>query len=359
MTQQDVYSRPPAQYEAIDEGWSVLTVRASAVTDCQRKLYYSASSVPESDEVPVGSRNVMQLGQTLEPEVLRRMQDLGWEFLDEPITDLFHAYFSDHIRVSGVIDAYGLPPQQEGHPHEWCVVEVKTHNANAFLQIRQYGNYIAQPAAVAQLAMYRQMAILMDDIPAEAECVIASMNRDNGELHIEPFRPEVLDEVAREIARSWDNSQHERFQSSEVPPPGYVVDDYHCLSCEWRSHCGNVSQPVEPQEASAGDPAELEAVVAAFREWETAQQIAEQYKVPEHLEKQAKQLAMNYMQRFNERSIDIRGSSGQNYTVSLSERKSVEVDKDQVRFLLNPEQWQQVIQEKYTRPFVSFRKNRS
>ena len=68
------YDRPPAQMTP--DGFC--EIRASAVGDCQRRLFYSAGNVPKTDAVPEPAQRVMDYGNLLERQVLRMLEDCGW-----------------------------------------------------------------------------------------------------------------------------------------------------------------------------------------------------------------------------------------------------------------------------------------
>ena len=71
----DPYSRPNAQF--VEDG--VLEIRASAMGDCRRALWYAATGHPVTNPTPDFSLTVMEAGTALEPVVLRAMERAGWE----------------------------------------------------------------------------------------------------------------------------------------------------------------------------------------------------------------------------------------------------------------------------------------
>ena len=73
MEQNDIYSRPAAQFED-----GTLVVRPTAAKGCRRMLWYTATGGEPSNPPTSSALMVMEAGTALEPVVLRAMERAGW-----------------------------------------------------------------------------------------------------------------------------------------------------------------------------------------------------------------------------------------------------------------------------------------
>ena len=71
----DAYSRPNARFG--EDG--TLEIRASAVGNCRRALWYEANEYPVTNPRTEESLTVLEAGNALEPVVLRAMRRAGWD----------------------------------------------------------------------------------------------------------------------------------------------------------------------------------------------------------------------------------------------------------------------------------------
>ena len=144
----DPYSRPNAQFT--EDG--VLEVRASAMGDCRRALWYAATGHPVTNPTAESALTVMEAGTALEPVVLRAMERAGWEIhpADRDNPQRVSVPISPTMRVSGHPDATGIMPIFGGE----AVIEVKTRNPDAFKRWQVLGAERSHPNAVAQAAVY-------------------------------------------------------------------------------------------------------------------------------------------------------------------------------------------------------------
>ena len=122
----DPYSRPNAQFT--EDG--VLEIRASAMGDCRRALWYAATGHPVTNPTAESALTLMEAGTALEPVVLRAMERAGWEIrpTDRDNPQRVSVPIGPTMRVSGHLDATGVMPIFGGE----AVIEVKTRNPDAF-----------------------------------------------------------------------------------------------------------------------------------------------------------------------------------------------------------------------------------
>ena len=147
--QTDVYSRPNARF---DQG-GTLEIRASAVGNCRRALWYEATghqvTNPRSDD----SITMLEAGNALEPVVLRAMQRAGWDITatDRDNPQMVSLRLGPTLVVSGHVDAAGVAPIFGNEP---SIVEVKTRGPEAYKKWRTLGAERSHPESVWQAAFY-------------------------------------------------------------------------------------------------------------------------------------------------------------------------------------------------------------
>ena len=167
LTSSDVFSRPAARFVA--DG---LDIRASALGQCRRALWYTATEQPVTNPPEPESLTLLEAGNALEPVVVRAMRRAGWRVSpadrDEPQSVSVEA--APGLTVTGHPDATGCPPPEGGAAAaveqflfgadepagstEDLVIEVKTRGPEAFKRWRTLGAERSHPESVAQAACY-------------------------------------------------------------------------------------------------------------------------------------------------------------------------------------------------------------
>ncbi len=120
-TKEAIYSRPNARFDA--DG--TLEIRASAVGNCRRALWYEANEYPVTNARTEGSLTVLEAGNALEPVVLRAMRRTGWDITpaDRDNPQSVSLRLGPTLVVTGHVDATGVVPIFGDQP---SVIEIKT-----------------------------------------------------------------------------------------------------------------------------------------------------------------------------------------------------------------------------------------
>ena len=145
----DVYSRPNARFDA--DG--TLEIRASAVGNCRRSLWYEANEFPVTNARTEESLTVLEAGNALEPVVLRAMRRAGWDITptDRDNPEMMSLRLGPTLVVTGHVDATGVVPIFGDEP---SVIEIKTRGPEAYKRWRKLGAERSHPESVAQAAFY-------------------------------------------------------------------------------------------------------------------------------------------------------------------------------------------------------------
>ena len=145
----DVYSRPNARFDA--DG--TLEIRASAVGNCRRALWYEATGYAVTNPRTEESLTVLEAGNALEPVVLRAMRRTGWDITpaDRENPEMMSMRLGPALVVTGHVDATGVVPIFGDEP---SVIEIKTRGPEAYKRWRTLGAERSHPESVWQAALY-------------------------------------------------------------------------------------------------------------------------------------------------------------------------------------------------------------
>ena len=351
-----IYERPAAEILFDDDDNGSVVIRASQATSCQRQLYYAITGEEQTNEVTPQAQARMEMGKALEPVVMDLLRARGWIVAapkmdeDNPEDSIHFVYLAGNpeVYLSGIPDCIAMD-EMNGSDH--FVVEIKTRGANPFRYVKMQGNWRAQFGAVVQLAMYRQGLIEREEIGDTVDCCIVTMNKDDGELDIEWFRPDLLDAAMTQVT----NMLHIKVASwleEEVPEPGHEPGSWQCNSCQWLDTCGNNE---DLKIDLSGEKISEEEVLTALRDWEEVK-LAE---VP--IDKDAvaypRAVMLRYMQGLGIDKVTLQGETS-NWNVSVRQKDTISLNDHLVRYYLTPEQYDECLEIKSGEPYPEIRKGK-
>ena len=336
----DVYSRPAARFD--DDG--SLEIRASAVGNCRRALWYEAtgheSTNPRSEE----SLTVTEVGNALEPVVLRAMERAGWEVRpNDPL---------DPKRVTvdiGTDPVTGRGPgiKVTGHPDaigrlgdgDLMMVEVKTRGPEAFKRWQTLGAERSHPDSVAQAGFY---SLGVFHVPRDV--AIATMDTGDRTWDYEVIPAERVEQARQDACERIGALMvhYHRYgdDPDALPERDFPTGHWRCRSCPFLAKC---SQGREADMfADADEQAEAEPVsdedardaVAAYAEAQAAM------KEPEKAKRAALDTLKAWMRRFGDSKATV-GSR----TVSLVTSKRYNVNYRKLNAVLDPETRAEIVTE--------------
>ena len=266
----DVYSRPNARFG--DDG--TLEIRASAVGNCRRALWYEANEYPVTNARTEESLMVLEAGNALEPVVLKAMRRAGWEIdaTDRGNPEMMSLRLGPKLVVTGHVDATGVVPIFGDEP---SVIEIKTRGPEAYKRWWKLGGERSHPESVAQAAFYSYGTF------GEArDVVIATMDTGSRQWDFEVIPAE---RVATAFHRACErlgtigahNLLHGR-DSQVLPERDFTADDWQCQRCPFLNTClpGSAAAGPDPDEGEENaEPVNDEEAEAALREYENAQEM--------------------------------------------------------------------------------------
>ena len=266
----DVYSRPNARFDA--DG--TLEIRASAVGNCRRALWYTATEHEVTNPTPEESLTVLEAGNALEPVVIRAMRRAGWDITpaDRDNPEMMSMRFGPNLVVTGHVDATGVVPI---FGEQASVIEIKTRGPEAYKRWRTLGAERSHPESVAQAAFYSYGTF------GEArDAVIATMDTGSRQWDFEVIPAERVERAfAQACERLHSLSAHHRLHGTDpevLPERDFTADDWQCKRCPFLNTCLPGSAAVEEPEdepAEDAEPVSDEEAQAALREYENAQEM--------------------------------------------------------------------------------------
>ena len=266
----DVYSRPNARFG--DDG--TLEIRASAVGNCRRALWYEATGHQVTNPRGDDSLTMLEAGNALEPVVLRAMQRAGWDITptDRDNPRMVSLRLGPTLAVSGHVDAAGVAPIFGIEP---SIVEVKTRGPEAYKKWRTLGAERSHPESVWQAAFYTYGAF-----EEARDLVIATLDTGNRvwDYEVIPAR-RVERAFDQACARLGELAAHHLVNGPDpyvLPERDFTADDWQCKRCPFLNACLPGSAAVEEAEDEPAVDAGLvtdDEAQAALREYEQAQEM--------------------------------------------------------------------------------------
>ena len=353
--QADAYSRPAARFE--DGG---LDIRASALGQCRRALWYAATEQPVTNPPEPDSLTLLEAGNALEPVVVRAMQRDGWlvSAADREEPQSVTVEVSDRLTVTGHPDATGYLPPEGGavaaveqflfgadmppEQGDELVIEIKTRGPEAFKHWQTLGAERSHPESVAQAACYSLG--LFGEV---RDIVIATL--DTGARR---WDHEVI--PAARAERAWNAAcsrlsalaeHHEACgpDPDALPERDFTAADWQCKRCPYLNLCqpGEAAALEDETDAEPVEPVTDEAAQAALRDYEQAQS---QNKASDQDKRTALKTLQRWLQTKGESKARLEGSA-KTRTVGMVASRRYSVDHQRLNALLDPERRAEIVTE--------------
>ena len=356
--QAHTYSRPAARFQD-----GQLDIRASALGQCRRALWYAATAQPVTNPTDRDSLTLLEAGNALEPVVVRAMQRDGWRVsaADRGEPQSVTVEVSDRLTVTGHPDATGfLPPEsgiaaaveqflfgvdepgEPGEPGDELVIEIKTRGPEAFKHWQTLGAERSHPESVAQAACYSLG--LFGEV---RDIVIATL--DTGARR---WDYEVI--PAARAERAWDaacrrlsalTEHHEACgpDPEALPDRDFAASDWQCRRCPYLNLCqpGEAAAPEDDTDSEPAEPVSDEAAQAALLDYEQAQS---QLKSLDADKRSALKTLQRWLETKGEPKARLEGSA-KTRTVGMVSSRRYAVDHQRLNALLDPEQRAEIVTE--------------
>ena len=329
----DPYSRPNAQFR--EDG--VLEVRASAVGDCRRALWYAATSHPVTNPPADSALTVMEAGTALEPVVLRAMERAGWDIRPNDREDPAQASVAigPTALISGHPDATGVMPIFGGE----AVIEVKTRNPDAFKRWQVLGAERSHPNAVVQAAVYT-----LGTYGKMRDAVIACMDTGSRTWDYEVISAERLGKALSDASkRLGELAAHHVLIGPDpdaLPERDFTTESWQCRSCPFLAAC----QPEAVTEVS--DLEEDDREVGEVNDNDARQAVSDYLSAQDAVRgpELAKRAALDKLKAWmTGRESGKAGIDG--HTVSLVQSRRYTVDHKRLNAALDPETRAEIVTE--------------
>ena len=329
-TNTDVYSRPNARFD----GDGTLEIRASAVGNCRRALWYEATghqvTNPRSDD----SLTMLEAGNALEPVVLRAMARAGWDITptDRDNPRMVSLRLGPTLLVSGHVDAAGVAPIFGNEP---SIVEVKTRGPEAFKKWRTLGAERSHPESVWQAAFYTY-----GTFDEARDVVIATLDTGGRTWDYEVIPAHRVKRAFEQAcARLGELAAHHVINGPDpevLPERDFTADDWQCKRCPFLNACLPGMAAVESEDepdTEPADPVTDEEARAALAEYE---QVQEMLKALEEDKAWALGMLRQWLRQLGEDKAKLEGGK-KTRTVGMVKSTRYNVDHKRLNALLDPE----------------------
>ncbi|MCY4619187.1 MAG: PD-(D/E)XK nuclease family protein [Chloroflexi bacterium] len=330
------YDRPAARFTDDEQ----LEVRASALGQCRRALWYAATEQDVTNPMSDETKTVLEAGQALEAVVVRAMQRRFWTVTpadpDAPLQVEVEAgpglTVTGHPDATGAIELFG----------DESVIEVKTRGPEAFKRWQTLGAERSHPDSVAQAACY--------SLGLYGECrdvVIATL--DTG---ARSWDYEVI--PAERVERAWDRAcerlaplaEHYELHGPNpeaLPERDFTASDWQCQRCPYLNVCqpGEAAEAVDEADAEPTEPVSDEVAHDALLKYE---QIQQQLKSLDADKRGALKTLQHWLQQKGEAKARLEGSA-KTRTVGMVTSRRYAVDHKRLNALLEPEQRAEIVTE--------------
>ena len=347
----EVFSRPAARF---DEDGNI-QVRASAVANCRRALWYAATNYKPTNPPSEESLTAMEAGNALEPVVVRAMERAGWKVDPADPQDpqqvavrvgpnmivTGHPDGTVRMPLSGSLPPTGsgeeaAPPQlflfeeEPAHPTHGdpMVVEVKTRGPEAFKRWRTLGAERSHPASVAQAAVYT-----LGEFGQMRDALIATMDTGSRTWDYERIPANRLERALQE-ACEWlgELAAHHVLNGPDpdaLPDRDFSAGSWQCRSCPFLAVCLPGTQEEgdgsETEEEDVSDEEARDAVAVYAEAQETM-------KEPERAKRTALKTLKAWMRRQGDSKATVGGRK-----ISLVASKRYSVNYRKLNELLDPD----------------------
>ena len=358
------YDRP-----AVSTYHDKIAIRGSQATSCGRQLWYSGMEIPQTDEMTPETAMRLKMGNILEPVIIEALKmDRGWivtswqELLEGNLNLKFMEIFvpkivtvpvNDEIVMTGTPDAIGTIDDDERLPF---AIEIKTRNAEQYRRTVSQGAMVSHYSAVVQLAIYRAGLTDLDLVHPDSDSALVTLNKDNGEIYVEWFRPEVLEDVLVDIGDRLSTWTQVVLTSDTPPAKDYEPRDWQCKSCPWRTECGNI-ETMEDTEIHLGKEIVTEdEVMDAFDIWEINKMTEDNAKKDSEQDKYTRALLTRYLLGLGVDKVRLAGKTFA-WNVSYIDRPKQKVNVEKVRYYLSKEQIEDCITYE-GEPYIEIRRGK-
>lgn len=349
----DVFNRPAARFR--DRG---LDIRASALGQCRRALWYTATEQPVTNPPEPESLTLLEAGNALEPVVVRAMRRAGWSITaadrDQPESVTVEA--ARGLTVNGHPDATGCPPPAGGAAAAVeqflfgdddsdvraaeLVIEVKTRGPEAFKRWQTLGAERSHPESVAQAACY--------SLGLYGECrdvVIATLDTGARTWDHEVIPAARAERVWRKSANRLEAlAEHHTLHGPDpeaLPERDFTASDWQCQRCLYLNRCQPGGAADEIEEVEPAEPVSDAQAQQALREYEQAQA---RIKSLETDKRGALKTLQHWLQRKGEAKARLEGSA-KTRTIGTVQSRRYLVDHARLNALLEPEQRAEIVTE--------------
>ena len=305
-------------------------VRASALSQCLRKVWYVAMGQVPTDEESSVDKARKRAGQVLGDVVKDFLVDEGFALRDAPEIAILLGRSRD-LLVTGNPDCMGS--HRDHADGALCVVVKKTRGGSWVKRVRQEGVERVSVGDAWQAALY---AHAIAGRPADVMVVTVSREDYDYDVQVIP-----AERVAWLYADAIDRAMllRKAVREERIPEPELPMGNWMCQRCEFRTVCGN-AVVTDEDSVVALDEKEMAQKVS---EWDVADK--EGGRQAAKRKKSASDTIKLHLNAVEQDDVDV-DVAGRTFRLKLSKWDEFDVDYEKLHELTTIEQRDAIIRRK-------------
>ena len=310
---------------------TTIDIHASSLRDCRRASFYKANHEPRTNSVDNNFLRVSRrMAEALNGVILDAMVEAGWTLEYTNVTTSSNSFISG-AKVTDTAHAIGQHP-------DWTqgrntVIRVQARTAASIRAIQRHSIITARQETEARLAFLHQKADYQGLTDPEAPAILATLNLDTRQLHIDMLFPHQSESVNDETTM-WISSN----KFNELPNQDYGPESYECRRCPWLDTCHGPQQ----EEADPEIPEDVyESLELACDDYAVAHLEAREHATAEKRRSNARDAIKQYLTQQQLSTFTHQGEH--TVTAKLTPTSPVNVDMDELARIVTPEQYRRIV----------------
>lgn len=312
------------------------TVLSSKASDCRKALYLEMTGAQASNPPDDRGRSLMDLGIAAQQAATNSLKRQGWS-------------------VEGMTDAFAIPIKSGGqilvrprivaaHPEITegvnVAVRIVTASSNRFRNWQTSGPLRSHPEAYTDLALMSQIMGSLDVTDPEQPQAFVILNRENGQVEVDPVEAEDLERRAHGVIRRLDEFA-KVLASGEEPEAEYTRNSLNCRRCPFLDACHGPAPKRRPKGPLSTQ--ELEDAMETYAEAEDALATTKQFNNPR---RKAMDIVKGYLRENKVDSVTVTARGRQWVAKINSGEPKPELNEEKLKEILTDEQRAMVYEDK-------------
>ena len=308
-----------------------INIHASTLRHCRRASFYRVNQEPRTNSE---DRNFLQVSRrmanALSGVILDTMVEAGWTIAHTNLTMTTESFIAG-AHVSDTAHAIGQHPDwTQGRD---TVIRVQARTAASIRATQRHSIITARQETEARLAFLHLQADSQGLTDPEAPAILATLNLDSRQLHIDMLFPHQSESVNDETTMWLSNNKPD-----ELPKQDYDAESYECRRCPWLDTCHG---PQEPEDDPEIPDDVYESLELACDDYAVAHLETREHAKAEKRRSNARDSIKGYLTQQQLSAFTHQGEH--TVTAKLTPTNPVNVDLDALRLIVTPQQFRSIV----------------